>query len=306
MLQINGLATLPLNPNHHTRVGFYSFATYLESEMLSGQADKSLLGINLVGSDDLTQQTQNADILVGKINSLGIFNVETLIDSDTREEVLAQLLKLKLVGHIRDTKREILQCACGKVYIPHGARVFSIKNSNIKNGYSTCCNTILEVKNDLVLELRVLENSDASQKISPYFVAEQFKKERDKFYYSGLVISRQKETLLMFQGYYIDNDIFWMLWLNTLRMRGMRISKLLSGVSTIRQAAIASVFVNETLKEIIFIPKINFLPHKDCDNLEKIVGRFGPDAVKKALLSKALSKRDVITLSGTELPKHRS
>ena len=301
----NVVATIPMNPAHASKVGFYSLFAFA-SELARLLHLPSVFALNLFGKDA-------TEVSVSTLkNNLLELNIEPSfwwIDSDSASSFFQKTLsRLYAKGRIYFTERSIDRCACGQVEYFSDADLYS-KKTLIEKGYSRCCHTAIvsRVERVLVASKLPLLNGIA---VHPKWAQYEFVAKAKKISVHELLISRhasrQFQVTLDGETVSIDNDVIWWLYTKQLSLVGYRVSHLVVGASILQQAAMLSTMSAlvelEPPDNIYVLPKVYFSPVANVDTIGRAIAQFGPQVIKNALIWSALSQRKSITLCGSAFP----
>lgn len=294
------ISTLPLNPRHFNKLGFYGIFAYLRS-LKESRSMQSLAMLNLVDNNSVTHKAE----LMKKVILLDIVPDQILedrdIDAKSMQEVLQSLYE---DGIIRISIEDVSRCRCGKIQFKTGARLFNTRTTLINSdGTSKCCSSNLINRPSKVLVTRSIKDVDNMPEIYPKWAEKEIKWFFDNTKYE-LLLSRETiqrySIALKEDEIYVDPDNLVYFYLLYLQDMGYDISEIISGISTIKQVAFMLSFGAmsgiKLPEKIYFLPRIDF-GVSEVGYIERYIDAYGHLRVINALTWAMTSGKKNIRLS---------
>ena len=292
--------TLPINPRHYNKLGFYGIFAYLNSTANTNMSQDIIMLNTRDGGNE-----ENKLELIKKIELLGIKPKNIIEDNNIEDGVSKKVFERLLnKGIIRVSEEQISRCKCGKMQFKAEAKLYRTSTSLLsQDGTAKCCGSTLETKVEKVVVTSAIKRPSKL----PEFYPKTVQKEIDWFYENTnheLLLSRETEQKYSVEidnnKYFIDPDnlmYFYLLYLDEL---GYKVKELVSGISTVKQVAYMLSFCE--MAEVDLPNKISFLPRidfKGSDNeyIEKYLEKFGNRKILNALLWATSGSKQTVNMS---------
>lgn len=295
----NIIATLPLNPRHTSKLGFYGMFAY--GQFVSAQTNTPFAPMFSVTDSnvaDFESVKRGCDLL-------GISHVKYLRDDIVSDREVQNIFALlRQMGLIYQTMETVVSCACGKIQYLEKATLRKTKTSLVDGTEARCCLSKLVSAKIPVLMSAPIRKPEKFPLLQPAWV----KKELLWFYdhmNHGMLVSRstpQRYSVTMSDSggkVYIDADTVLHFLPMLLKDAGYSAKMLISGVSTMKQLALMLAFCDQAgvnlPNEVHVLPRINYV-HQD-DAPVSITQKFSSHQVVNALLWCAMSTKQSVTLT---------
>lgn len=300
---MNGIITMPLNPRHAQKIGFYSLFAYAK---YLGELHQlpTIFVLNEIGAKD-NEQTRNT--LSNKLISLGLEPSLFWSDNSVNERMLSRLIqKLQGSGKIDEVSCKVSHCECLKVQYITEALLRKTKTSLVtRDNKSLCCNTEITERSVRSLLTSPIEPPTEYPELYPTWAKKEFDWIYSELRGQKLLLSRidDRRFLVATESggeFWLDNDVVGMFIPGILREDDIGSEHLISGISTMRQAALM-LMLSSWLgvippKKVHFLPRVDFSIKTESSPLESSVQKFGAQRVTNALLWCAMSERQTIVL----------
>lgn len=297
------IATMPLNPRHAQKLGFYSLFAYAQYLGKLHQLP-TVFAINEVGVKDACA---SKNLLCGGLKVLGSQPDILWNDTQASEEMLGRLVgQLQENNLLDEVEGNISHCDCMKVqYLPQ-ALLRKTKTSLIsQDGTARCCNSLIHEKKAYVLTTRPLEPPKTYPKLYPIWAKKEFDWIYSEIKGQQLLLSRMNDRRFLVttqsgRAFWLDNDVVGMFLPGLLEQDDVQVNHFVSGVSTMRQVALMMMMSlslgMELPEQVHFLPRVDFTSRTDTDVVTSAVKEFGIQRVNNALLWCAMSGRQTISL----------
>lgn len=300
---MHAITTMPLNPRHAQKLGFYSLFVYARYLSKLHQLP-TVFVLNEIG---VKETCQSSDSLRKGLVFLESQPDILWSDEQVNEEMLEVLVKqLQDDGMVDEVMSDISHCECMKVqYLSH-AFLRKTKTSLItKDGTTLCCRSPIKESVVRTLITRPLDTPKVYPELYPVWAKKEFDWIYSEMKGQQLLLSRMDDRRFLIttksgNSFWLDNDVVGMFIPCLLQKDNVKIKHLISGISTMRQAALMTAWSLslgiEPPEQIHFLPRVDFGPTTETDILQSVVKEFGPNRVINALLWCAMSERQTIVL----------
>lgn len=295
---------MSLNPRHAKKLGFYSLFAYA-NQLGKVHQQPVTFALNEIGVPDTDQAKNLLSVGLKTLGYQGNLWSDQQIDGSTLTYFIDSLLHS---SWLKETDGAIKHCKCMKVQYIEQATLRKTKTSlTDPNGFARCCNSQIQATEVRVLLTAPLEPPVSHPKLYPIWAKKEFDWIYSELKGQQLLFSRINDrhffvTTKSNNTFWIDNDVIGMLLVGLLNKEGVNVEHVISGVSTMRQAALMTL-ISQALG--VKIPEyFHFLPRVDVTEvsltsenaLQSLVEKFGVNRVTNALLWCASSGRQNISL----------
>ena len=295
---MDAVITMPLNPRHFKKMGFYSIFAY--AEYLS-QLHKipSVLVVNKRGIVDVDEMAQ---ALAQRLQDFSLEPTawwhDTSIDQARVSDLIEQLLSRCV---LEESQEKIVHCGCGKIQYLSGATLRKTKTTLLSpDGMPLCCSKTIETTEVLALVTQKLKAPDVYPTLYPTWARKEFDWIYSELSGKRLLVSRVGAGGFLIRSpqgnsFWLDNDIVvsFLPWF--LENHGIKGKHLVSGISTMRQVALMSMFMSslglQPFEEVHFLPRVNC----KLEDFNSLLKDWGAVRLKNALLWCAVSGRQEIS-----------
>lgn len=296
---------MPLNPRHSSKLGFYGLFAYLQ-HLGHFNGLKTLVLLNQVGVSDV--DGSSVTLLQRALGNMELY--PDMLNSDlainpTRSQDLIRLMLDE--GLVSEEEVQIEHCGCLKIQRLSGLEFFKTKQTLMGiDGKSRCCNSTLSKISARVLLTRPCTKPSYIPGLYPNWSY----KELDWVYSSlegqRLLISRLDRrhfSVSLGEGrkYWLDNDCISLFYPWLMSCDSIEIEHMISGVSTIRQAALMLMFADwlkiNYIQNVHFLPRIDYGSPITISDLDSLLAVHGKNRLLNSLLWSAMSGKQRINLT---------
>ena len=294
----DAIATIPMNPSHAEKIGFYSIFVYLSRYAQSNNV-LPVYGINTLGKSKLNNGLPK---LKASIQTLGIepkfwWVDESLYDSTVSKKV--QDLYNKNILQI--SHANVSRCVCGNVEYLSDVVLRGTKTL-LHGKHAVCCDSKITSTNKEVLLTAPLPHVEV-EKTYPAWAGTELNEKLARIAGNQLLVSRTTTRRYQLETnshvWQIDNDLSWWLYSFWLYEQGIFLKDLVIGASVLHQAAILIAFSSllgiPVPTGIHCLPKVYFQAENGTTSIGDAVALYGQAKVTNSLLWCALSGRKEIT-----------
>ena len=307
----NTVATLPLNPRHADKIGFFSLFAYTQF-MSEASAMKSVFAINEL---NISSQSSSRSVLLTGLSFLKQEPSHFWYDLEVEKDSITCFLNhLFEIGKVSSVREAVKHCECLKIQYRAIASLHKTKKSLVsQSGVSECCGTVIQEKEIVTLLSAPLEYPEVFPEITPLWALSEVTTACNKLVGQRLLLSRMGERAFSFttpegEVFPLDTDVVWMFFPSLLKDKhNLNLKHLISGASTVRQVALllmlSNWFMCDSIGKVTFLPRVDFSPIAKVTTLKSAVERFGPHVVLNALMWSATSGTKEVILSGSLFPR---